>query len=989
MKLSQYPRPKGDNGWGIHWSPSTVHPTGDALSPWIDELLRMHIKWVKVLDDGDGSSVELCRRLVRCDIMPIVRIYRPQPNPGRLSHREEEAIRRLVDVGVVYFETNNEPDVPAEWQHERLPPDWMSIVADQFIHDADRVLALGGLPGLPALSVGSKANLIELVVRKGRADIFARGAWIAVHNYTLNHPPEYPDDPVHQEEAPLTRQEYERYGEWAWDGQPRQLINIWRRQGKRPGSTIEGDSDCWRCFELADLMAREALGYSVPVIGTEGGAVIGWRDDRRYPRVTPEIHKAWTVQINQFMHTRAPAYFFTTCHWLLANFRLGHHVMGWESQAWFSDWWESAFGIRDHLPAVDALRQTPGGERPFITADAEIVGQAAGPQGQPAQNLPIRLIADGQEVASARTNARGRFHFSDLPAGGYELQADENPHIVLPVPLEAGTRQEVYLTLAHGRQSAVRGRLLSPAGEPSAGVEVRLCAGGEDERLSTTDATGQFHFADLPAGTYTLRAGGGFIEGIYLDGWTIWKGELILPPPPRPRFVVASRRLLSREETAGRHLFFGRVWDEHGEPLDGITVEMGWKHSAPGTQFPTAITGTDPRHSPGYYEFINTPGTFFLRVRSPDAESEVADELETAEVPGRRGETISYEVHFQQMYVPVPANQSTVRVDVGNVQRPPAVTLHQKDGQVILSPSRQEGTSYLFEGLPAGAYTVLAEGLGQIGSVRVDGWNPGFLRFPMGSQVRVRIGRHTFAGILRLESQRWGALRQSRVEPGEEICFTDLPADTYHLRFQGWQSPAFTLDGENSVSFQDVEGQLPHESELTGRLLNADGEPLAGRRVLLLAADGEVRGEQHTDRFGRCHFAGLGPGTYALVVEQLGLSQGNIVLDGRQSREIELTAPVTARPKLLEHYVLLPAKSQPGPWVSVLLLSEFIRRARAVVGFSPREAQVARYVTIAADTEEIDESAERRLLDAGCIVRRLPGESHALSTALRGIPYEA
>jgi hypothetical protein len=151
-------------------------------------------------------------------------------------------------------------------------------------------------------------------------------------------------------------------------------------------------------------------------------------------------------------------------------------------------------------------------------------------------------------------------------------------------------------------------------------------------------------------------------------------------------------------------------------------------------------------------------------------------------------------------------------------------------------------------------------------------------------------------------------------------------------------------------------------------------------------ADGALRGEQRTDRFGRCRFAGLGPGRYTLVIEELGISQGNIVLDGRQSREIELTAPAVVRPKLLEHYVLLPAKSQPGPWVSVLLLSDFIRRAGAVVGFNLQEAQMARYVTIVADADEIDETAERRLLDAGCIVRRLPGESHALSSALRSTP---
>ena len=42
----------------------------------------MGIKWVKLLDDGGGSSLELCKRLLAADIMPIVALYRVEPNPG-------------------------------------------------------------------------------------------------------------------------------------------------------------------------------------------------------------------------------------------------------------------------------------------------------------------------------------------------------------------------------------------------------------------------------------------------------------------------------------------------------------------------------------------------------------------------------------------------------------------------------------------------------------------------------------------------------------------------------------------------------------------------------------------------------------------------------------------------------------------------------------------------------------------------------------------
>ena len=60
----------------------------------------MHIKWVKLLDDSGGSSLEVCQRLLAADIMPIVRLYRQEPNPGHIGGREEDTIRRMVEAKV-------------------------------------------------------------------------------------------------------------------------------------------------------------------------------------------------------------------------------------------------------------------------------------------------------------------------------------------------------------------------------------------------------------------------------------------------------------------------------------------------------------------------------------------------------------------------------------------------------------------------------------------------------------------------------------------------------------------------------------------------------------------------------------------------------------------------------------------------------------------------------------------------------------------------
>ena len=104
----------------------------------------------------------------------------------------------------------------------------------------------------------------------------------------------------------------------------------------------------------------------MPILSTEGGPVLGWRDDRRYPRVDPHTHAEWVVTINDFLQgnreihgIRCPENFFTLCHWLLGNYRLGFMAPGCESQSWYSDWWNSEFNLSGELPAVAAVKAMP------------------------------------------------------------------------------------------------------------------------------------------------------------------------------------------------------------------------------------------------------------------------------------------------------------------------------------------------------------------------------------------------------------------------------------------------------------------------------------------------------------------------------------------------------------------------------------------------------------------------------------------------------
>lgn len=278
VPIEAFPRPVGDNGWGIHWIPTYQQDQG-VVDRFVDQVVRMHIKWVVFLNNNSniGDNDYLVERLVANGIMPVMRVWRDNllPYDGDLG----PMVAHYRDKGVYYFQLYNEPNVNAENNQGFANP---NVYAMTWAAAARDVIANGGLPGLGALSPGGAYNHLAFLEGTLRAlryngDLgLLNHAWLSVHNY----------------------------------------------HGTRPLDDPSG----FLLFRQYDEIIRTFLHRSMPMIGTEGGSY--------HPN--PQVEKDLIVPQYTYMRVAEP-YFLAFSHWLLANQEGGSHDDAWEWQALFRD----------------------------------------------------------------------------------------------------------------------------------------------------------------------------------------------------------------------------------------------------------------------------------------------------------------------------------------------------------------------------------------------------------------------------------------------------------------------------------------------------------------------------------------------------------------------------------------------------------------------------------------------------------------------------
>ena len=380
MELHEFPRPPEDNGRGVHWSISLYEWGQRDWDFWAEQLVAMKIKWVKLMDDGGGSALPAARRLVDLGIMPVVRLYRPEPNPGNIGQRGRETVKRYVDVGAMYFEANNEPDLDLEWEGQKKPSNWLEIVVEHFVADADIILGQGGYPAVPAFGVGTLRNPFTKIVEMGRRDILDGGAWAALHNYCLARPLEYPNDPVNMHGEPITEEEWHAAGEghamevWEMNWEE---VNRRRKELANPDADILTDATCFRAYEQLDAYIVEAIGHSIPIMTTEGGYNVLQRagttagDDPRYAKPTPRATSQMNLEMFEFMQgdreilgQKVPDYYFSVMPWLIAAELIGVLAPPAENQGpWFTRKYDAEWNLDGELPLVQMLKDYPASVR--------------------------------------------------------------------------------------------------------------------------------------------------------------------------------------------------------------------------------------------------------------------------------------------------------------------------------------------------------------------------------------------------------------------------------------------------------------------------------------------------------------------------------------------------------------------------------------------------------------------------------------------------
>ncbi len=140
-----------------------------------------------------------------------------------------------------------------------------------------------------------------------------------------------------------------------------EAINHARRIAKLPreqggfwvGNTIDEDSNAFYKFDAYAKAFYRRFGYYLPVIGTEGGAIIGAAEDPRYPPLRAEDLTALTLGAYYAILDDAPPYFFAQTAWLLANSAGEHADKRFEQAAWYKDRKGTV------LPVVEALKADP------------------------------------------------------------------------------------------------------------------------------------------------------------------------------------------------------------------------------------------------------------------------------------------------------------------------------------------------------------------------------------------------------------------------------------------------------------------------------------------------------------------------------------------------------------------------------------------------------------------------------------------------------
>ena len=1005
MELRDYPRPPQDTGIGVHWSPANSGSVGagELREKWIPQLQRMGVKWVKLMHEG---GVPFAGLLLEAGIMPIVRLYRHRPNSrdlrkAVLGPKEIAYLKDYVAVGVRYFEFNNEPELASEWEGGEIPPDAIDYVARAAIIDMETILGLGGYPAVPATAIGTKWDLIGKIVEHGGDYLFDEPVWLALHNYDINHPLDYPYDAVNRRGELLTPEDYRAMGTDAWTGarwgtRTLAFINERRVEDKNPRADIMEDASAFLSFRRLAELSMKHLGRYLPILSTEGGPIVGEDDDPRYPTTTPEAHAAKVAEIARIMmgvsrrYDAAPDYYFCTAFWLMGAAVL--RTLGWEGHAWFSPRWPDG-----HLPAVEALEQLPKQPRRFSFDDDE---NPVIPPGSRASRSVVSGVIHGYPdmrvilrsagfATDSYTDDRGSFRFENLPAGDYRLSVpgagivrlgiklDGTNHVVVEIgepeaaPVAPPTRHEsAWRVLVEDGGEAPGLSVIRVSVEGKVGLPVHISAEGWEGYTRETGSKPEYgpyalEFSPLGPGAYLIEP-----EGLGAD----------------VEVRLSSSQILNV-------IFYPADQDEMTPPGD-LPAE-------------SKVTGTIT-NGRGIRVLLKGPYGLERLAVADKSEAFIFDEL-----PAGVYQLRVPDLDFEQALHLSGSNQVTMSLEAPDVDPPTYSTISGRvmngAGRTIMlrGPEGERLTEigpddrYLFDRLGPGKYYVrVKDTLLRRSGLKMTGRNHRRVNFAMPMLTpseSVLYGQVPGAAGWQLYVR--GPNDIEIVQPLDEegrFEITGLQAGEYHLVLQSPQGAEYTADvtvdglekaevtfgtlATSAVSWSShVEDVGPGPGFVLIRV-RVSGHSDLPVRLWTDGWTGMVRRTGDKPEFGTdvCEFAPLGQGYYYL--QPAGLAEA-LRVDVPANREIWVTftldgsehdrpsSPSTPSEQKSSIFVLI--RTMPSDLSGFIQTLRFAERVHAAFGADIEEAMKYDKVVVMADSRQFSDADMNRLIAAGCEVYRI------------------
>jgi len=545
-----------------------------------------------------------------------------------------------------------------------------------------------------------------------------------------------------------------------------------------------------------------------------------------------------------------------------------------------------------------------------LVPGARIEGRIADDQGTPllGARIDIRPVdpATGNEsgeVWSVSSLGGGSFSCETLPAGTVSVQATLAPYETVTLPLVTlPSPQVVSITLQ--RMAAVTGLLFGPDKKRLAAASIRLAGSGIwPARATLSNARGEFEFSSIPAGVYEVSAARGELVSAPFEGVSVEPGEEV-----KIELSLGPGRTLKgsiREAATGRALAGARIRaaedaltptaQETQSGLDGTFELRGlrWIEQRVNVELPGYVsieTLWGPADPPLQISLLRS-GTIRGRVEDAqgrgvgDAELELIGQTTTgsklrlqnaAPLMAAAGDPSQLRVS-----TPVLAGLSLDNLGVTQGAVPP-IPLAPGTGSGPApgtSPGYRSALTGDFEltGIPAGDYRVVARRPGFVGNESAG------LRLAAGAtlegvEIALSHGGTVVGRVLSDGRQPVAQVHVSLTAANEppRSAFTDESGSFEFGAVSGRATLIVQPIGQaqtlvDVVVEADTRKTLDihietNDTRLTGRVLDTDGDPVAGARVRVEAtAKGSRLGSSAISaRDGTFEISGLPPPPYSV-----------------------------------------------------------------------------------------------------------------------------